>query len=137
MLPLIEKNETLIFADELSCCFSNGPDNQNNIVSVLLACTIHGVLFFHIQEGFFHRQQFYEIIKKFFGNLKESSFCQNIQGEDGELYLVLDLNKIHRDDAEGKPGLAQMLVEENIELYYIPPGANDLNPIEPIFQKIK
>jgi hypothetical protein len=55
MLPLIEKNETLIFADELSCCFFSGPDNQNSIISVLLACTIHGVLFFHIQEGFFHR----------------------------------------------------------------------------------
>ena len=54
--------------------------------------------------------QFYQITKKFFGNLKESSFCQNIQGENGELYLVLDLNKIHRDDSEGKPGLAQMLV---------------------------
>lgn len=70
-------------------------------------------------------------------NLKYSPVYEIIHGRKDELHVVLDMNNIHRDNHEGRPGIADMSIDENIELYYIPPCSPNLNPIEPIFGKIK
>lgn len=59
MKPLIERRETLIYLDEMSCCFREGKEGPQMTVSIVVACTIYGVLYFHLQDGFINRHRFY------------------------------------------------------------------------------
>ena len=59
MKKLIERNETLIYVDEMSCCTNEIEGDKPKTISVLIACTIHGVLFCHLQDGFVDRDRFY------------------------------------------------------------------------------
>ena len=70
MKPLIENNETLIYIDEMSCCMESqdGP----KIISILVACSIFGLMYYNIQEGFYDRVKFYHILKEFIINLRQS-----------------------------------------------------------------
>ena len=137
MKPLIERNETFIYIDEMSCCEKEVEGREPRTVSILIACTIYGVLYFHIQEGFINRERFYHILKEFLINLRESPLCKNIQGENEELYLIVDASSIHRDSNINSCGLATMLIEENTDIYYIPPSSPEFNPLEPIFENIR
>jgi hypothetical protein len=137
MRPLLVRKETLIYIDEMSCCFRESNKEEETAISILIACTIYGVLYFHLQDGFITRERFHNILTEFLVNLRQSPLCKNIQGRHEELYIVADMNSIHRDDSKYLPGIASMLIEKNAEIYYIPPNTPEFNPIEPIFQKIR
>lgn len=122
MKPLLLRKETLIYIDELSCCFREPNQAEETVISILIACTIYGVLYFHLQDGFITRARFYDILTEFLVNLRQSPLCKNIQGQQEELYIVVDMNAIHRDDSKYMPGIASMLIEKNAEIYYIPPN---------------
>ena len=43
---------------------------------------------------------------------------------------------MHRDTAQNSQ-LATLLIEENTEIYYMPPRSPEFNPIEPMFERIR
>ena len=47
--PLVQANETFIFIDELCCSFVPAYGHVFEAITILIACTAHGVLYFHIQ----------------------------------------------------------------------------------------
>lgn len=98
-------------------------------MSVVVILTIYGIVFYNLQEGFFTRVVFMNMLKEFLNNLRQSENCHNLEGKKQELYLVMDMNRIHRDNQMNLPGIANLMLESNAELLYIPPCTPQLNPL--------
>jgi transposase len=69
------------------------------------------------------------MLKEFLKNLRESENCRNLEGQKQELYVIMDMNRIHRDNQANFPGIANLMLESNAELLYIPPCSPQLNPL--------
>lgn len=48
MWPLIESRQTLIYFDELSCCVRDSNPDNPVVITVVIAASVHGVLYFHL-----------------------------------------------------------------------------------------
>jgi hypothetical protein len=110
MCPLFERDEKLIYFDEMSCYTGEEEEGKPKVISIMVACTSQGVLFTHMQEGFFTREHFFDILKDFLSNLRKNEICLQMQGQREELYIVVDTNAIHRDSNSNLLGLATMLI---------------------------
>ena len=49
----------------------------------------------------------------------------------------MDMNRIHRDNQVNLPGIANLMLDSNAELLYIPPCTPQLNPLESLFERLK
>ena len=43
----------------MSCCTNEIEGDRPRTISIVIACTIHGVLFCHLENGFVDRDKFY------------------------------------------------------------------------------
>lgn len=111
LTPIFNHGCLFVYVDELACSLSNfikkkggsgeikkieGLRDEEEYVSVLIAASAEGVLYYQVKSGFMNRYDFCDALKFSVGEIERTNH-ESYLGPQRKYFFITDVNKIHRD----------------------------------------